>query len=722
MRRLVAALILLLAACQISVAQTYSDTTLYNFPTNIYGDFSGPFSLLPSSLIQASDGNLYGTTIAGGSNYMGSIFRVAPDGVVTTVYTAPGQSGMVSPAQLVVAGDGNLYGITASPANLYQFYNNTQPGSVFRMTPSGEVTILYTFCSQGGFNCTDGAIPVSLILGSDGNLYGTTMGLNPAFLPGAGGTIFRITLSGTLTTLYALCVPRSGFEPVCAQAQYANTIVQASDGNFYGAAYSANFLPGLIYEFTASGEFKTLHSFCSQGGSACTDGEEGNGLIQASPDALYGTAAMGGANGDGVAFKISQAGGYQKLYDFCSDGGTSCTDGGTPVGFFQASDGNLADVTSYGGYLNSGGGSSGTVGYLTLSGAQKTALDFCLTNCNDGAVPSTPPMQAADGNFYGTTQQGGVNGTGTIYRLAVSPALPPPIQVTVTPATVAKGDPAMLQWSVPNAYSLTQQQCYAFIDPSIPGDASYGGNWTGKQAGTLAKGVLSGSATVTPTGAGTFTYALTCGGTISGFATLTVPGATSATSFSLTPTTVPIGQPITGSVSVTGTGSGVRPTGNVTFYSGNDALGTVRLNSSGTATITASTAPYAPGAYTVIAKYSGDTVYDPSTSSPVTVTVDPIYATSTALTESATTVTPPQTCTFTATVTRNSGSGAPTGAVEFFNSNTPLGSRPLNSSGVATFTASSQGVPAGQYSIIAQYSGDDGDTGSTSNEVGITVK
>jgi uncharacterized repeat protein (TIGR03803 family) len=711
MRRFLPLLILALAACHVSVAQTYSETTFYSFGPPYDPPFTGSF--LPGNLIQASDGNLYGTTLLGGAYYDGSIFKVTRDGAVHDLYDAGSGINVPSPFAIIEAGDGNFYGLSVPEVGqvLYGFF----PGAVFKMTPSGDVTIVYNFCSQGGNACTDGATPVSLILGSDGNLYGTTMGLNPDFSGSlnAGGTIFKLTLSGTLTTLYSFCTIESNNLPYCPQANHASTIVEASDGNFYGAAVSNNGLPGLLYEMTASGELQTLYTFCSQGGSACTDGTQPNALIQASPDALYGTTQTGGATGNGVAFQLSHAGGYQKLHDFCSEGGTSCTDGGTPAGFFQATDGNLYDVTSYGGFLNSGGGSNGTVGYLTTSGAQTPVFDFCLTNCTDGALPNTPPIQASDGNFYGTTQQGGVNFTGVIYRLAVSPSLPAPVQITVTPAAIAKGASATLQWRVPNAWSMTQQQCYAFINPGIPGDASYGGDWTGKQAGTLANGVLSGSTTITPTGAGTFTYALTCGGNISGLAKLTVEGDASATSFSLSPTTLFVGQSITATVAVTG--DGVTPTGTVTLYDGDTVLDTLTLDGSGMATYTTSTGQYRAGSYNITAKYSGDPVYNASKSSPVAVTLEPLYATTNVLTASPLTIQPPASCTFTATVTRK--------FIEGYGHNPVLlGTSILNGSGVATLTLSSQGVQASGYQITAIYSGDAADTASTSNPVNVTVR
>lgn len=724
MRRILLLLVLLLAACHVSLAQSYTESVLYSFDQTQYDFFP---NLDANGLMQASDGNFYGTTSGGGLASSGSIFKMTPDGIVTTIYNFYNQGGPFNfSSALIEAGDGNLYGFSPLGST-----NPTYGGTVFRITPSGNLTVIYNFCSEGGENCTDGGSPTSLILGSDGNLYGTASGvLGGGQIIEGSGTIFRLTLSGTLTTLYSFCTYSSNNNPICPQGTYANTILEATDGNFYGSAFGASGKPTFLYEFTTTGEFKTLYTFCSQGGSKCTDGNQANGLIQATPDALYGTTLYGGSTGNGVAFKLSHAGGYQKLYDFCSVGTSPCTDGSTPAGFFQATDGKLYEVTSFGGIdgTNPYGtmGSNGTVGYLTLSGKATVLYDFCTADiCDDGAIPATPPIQGSDGNFFGTTQEGGFDSdAGVIYELAVSPSLPPPVQLTITPAAITKGASATLQWSVPNAYSMTQQQCYAFINPGIPGDASYGGEWTGKQAGTLANGVFSGSTTITPTGAGTFTYALTCGGNISGFATLTVEGETSAASFSLSPTTLYVGQPIT--VTVTVTGAGITPTGTVTFYSGSNALQTVPLDGSGAATTTDSTGQFAAGTYNIVAKYSGDSNYNPSKSAPVTVTLEARYATTMALTASPLTIPPGQPCTFTATVTRNSGSGTPTGKVGFFvnldSTPTLLGISKLTSSGVATLTVSSQGANPGGYSITATYYGDVSDTASTSSPVNVTLQ
>jgi len=139
-------------------------------------------------LIQGLDGNLYSTTSGAGS-HAGEVFRITPEGKLTTMHKLAGQS----KAGLLLATDGDFYGTT-------QLGGAKRVGSIFRVTPDRKLTKLYTFCQESG--CTDGTEPIAaLIQATDGNLYGTTTG-------GAAndhGTIFRMTLDGQLTTLHNFC-------------------------------------------------------------------------------------------------------------------------------------------------------------------------------------------------------------------------------------------------------------------------------------------------------------------------------------------------------------------------------------------------------------------------------------------------------------------------------------------------------------------------------------
>jgi len=348
------------------------------------------------------------------------------------------------PGPVVQGSDGNLYGVTTTGGATV---NNplcapTGCGTVFKITPTGALTTLYSFCSQP--NCADGGYPPSgLVLGADGNFYGITgFGGTGAgcYAVGVCGTAFKITPSGTLTTLHNWCS-----QPNCADGFYgffpdANTLVQATDGNFYGTTDfgGANgFFAGTFFKLTPSGSLTTLYSFCSQ--PNCTDGALPVGLTQASDGNFYGTALNGGASGDGTVFKFSPSrtgGTLTTLYSFCSQGGLGgCTDGAIPFApLIQAADGNFYGTTTFdGANVNSASCAAqksecGTVFKITPSGTLTTLYSFCSqANCTDGANPNFPLVQATDGNFYGSTASGGVAsctstyygtpGCGTVYKL-----------------------------------------------------------------------------------------------------------------------------------------------------------------------------------------------------------------------------------------------------------------------------------------------------------------
>ena len=174
-------------------------TTLYSFCSQP-GCVDGNYSQAP--LVQASNGNFYGTTTAGGASNVGTVFEITAAAQFTTLYSFCSQPNCTDgshpyAAGLVQASNGNLYGTTSEGGA-------SVAGTVFEITPAGQLTTLYSFCSQPG--CTDGALPYSgVIQGTDGNLYGTTFGGGTS----GEGTVFEITPAGQLTTLYMFC-PQPG--------------------------------------------------------------------------------------------------------------------------------------------------------------------------------------------------------------------------------------------------------------------------------------------------------------------------------------------------------------------------------------------------------------------------------------------------------------------------------------------------------------------------------
>ena len=272
-------------------AQNVFFTTLANFDGANGAGLSGP-------LVLASDGNFYGTANGGGSYSEGTVFKITPSGVLTSVYSFCAQTGCPDgngPLGGVVRGtDGNLYGVT-------QYGGSYDNGTVFKITATGTLTTLYSFCAQAG--CTDGSQPLAgLVQATDGNFYGTTEGggTNYNCEPGCG-TVFTITSSGAFTTLYDFSGP-DGFSP------YAG-LVLGSDGNFYGVTQSGGSSSwcnsygvsgcGTVFTMTPGGMLTTLHSF------DLTDGAgPSSALVQVRNGALYGTTNGGGADGDGTVFRI----------------------------------------------------------------------------------------------------------------------------------------------------------------------------------------------------------------------------------------------------------------------------------------------------------------------------------------------------------------------------------------------------------------------------------
>jgi len=320
-------------------------TTLHSFCSlALCSDGANPYA----PLVQAANGDLYGTTAAGGMCAEGTVFKISLHGALTTLYCfcslANCADGSVPYAGLVQATDGDLYGTTLSDGA-------HSGGTVFRITPAGTLTTLYSFCSLA--NCADGEGPqAGLLEASNRELYGTTArgGAN------LGGTIFQIAPSGTLTTLYTFCSLAN-----CSDGELPyGTLMQAADGELYGTTSGGGADgAGTVFRITPSGTLTTLYSFCSL--EHCADGRDPHaGLIQATDGNLYGATVAGGTNVGGTLFQITPSGTLTTLYRFCSQG-YPCPDGKYPAGLVQATNGNL-----YGTTIDGGANLAGTVFGLSL--------------------------------------------------------------------------------------------------------------------------------------------------------------------------------------------------------------------------------------------------------------------------------------------------------------------------------------------------------------------
>ena len=400
-------------------AQTF--TTLYSFD-RIDGAYP------QAALVQGTDGNFYGTTeTPGGANGGGTVFKITPGGTLTTLYSFCAQgvrcADGYNPSGLVQAPNGDFYGTTSEGG---ASTNCAGCGTFFQMAPSGTLTTIYNFCPQSG--CYDGEGPGGLVRTANGDFYGTTYGGGTY----GYGTIFKITPGGTLTTLYSFC-SQGG----CTDgASPEEGLVEGANGDFYGTTYGGGtYGYGTIFKISPSGALTTLYSFCSQSG--CPDGYSPSGLVQAANGYFYGITQEGGANcvqhtpfGCGTVFKISPSGALTTLIRFCSESG--CTNGGLPSAtLVQATDGNLYGTTGdYGGR-----GAGGTIFKITPSGTLTTLYRFCSqVGCPDGQQPVAALVQGTNGDFYGTAGRSGAYGYGTVFSL--SEGLGPFVELQTTSGRV----------------------------------------------------------------------------------------------------------------------------------------------------------------------------------------------------------------------------------------------------------------------------------------------
>jgi uncharacterized repeat protein (TIGR03803 family) len=348
-------------------------TTLVDFGTDMGGYPQG-------SLIQAADGFFYGTTGAGGTSGDGTVFRYTSTGTLTTWANFNPTNGKGPTAGLIQATDGNFYGTTQ--------YGGSGSGSILKMTPDGSLSDLGDFSADPslGYN------PLGpIVQGADGNFYGTTSGGGVSY----GGTVFKFTSTGTLTTFYAFPTFSS------TEGAYPSAgVILGSDGNFYGTTKSGGVdNSGTAFELTPGGTLTTLISFGAYTAPV-------TGLIQGKDGAFYGTFDFGfNDNEYGSVFRLASGGSLTSLGEF------NGLNGQTPLGnLIQGNDGSFYGTTSLSG---PGASAAGTLFQVTPDGDLTT--EFTFTGLN-GSTPQAGLLQAADGDFYGTTSYGGMANSGTVFR------------------------------------------------------------------------------------------------------------------------------------------------------------------------------------------------------------------------------------------------------------------------------------------------------------------
>ncbi len=480
-------------------AQTYSIVHVFGngTPTN-----DGQNPCVP--LITGLNGNFYGMTTQGGTADHGTVFMMTPQGVVTILHSF--EDGSVTndgfnPSTLMQTPDGTLWGTTTQGGTSYP-----SVGAVFKITTQGVYSIVHAF--QG---TSDGSDPSGMVLGTDGNFYGTsTFGQTN----GGHGVFWKMTPQGVLTGIYTFQANGStdGSGP-------SGGLVEGTDGNFYGITFSGlgeTLVGGMIYSMTPAGVRTIIHGF------ADGTGRPAGGLMAASDGNMYGMTAIGGTYNDGTVFKLASQSVFSTLYNF----GTNAVDGADPVGnVILASDGNLYGVTEEI-YSNGAKGGGGLVFQLNPQGQMTVAYNFDSFVANDGTQPTTGLTQGPDGNLYGTTYYGGSrNDDGTIYEEAITASAPPPVITGLLTRSGAVGtafpEYQIIASNSPQSYAATGLPPGLSIDTSL--------------------GVITG----TPTAGGTFPVTISAtnspGGTTTATLTITVTGP-------LGPPTIVNGPPPSGAL------------------------------------------------------------------------------------------------------------------------------------------------------------------------------
>ena len=374
------------------------ETVLHTFMGDDYG--GNPYA----GVVRDSAGNLYGTTLQGGTVGMGVVYKLDTTGHETVLHTFTGQAGGGSPSGVILDPAGNLYG-TATLGGAYR------QGLVFKLDTAGSYSVLYSFTGTAEY----GSGPSGVILDPAGNLYGTTKSDGPA----NGGAVYKLDTAGNYTVLYGFPELADGRGPEAG-------VILDPAGNFYGTAvYGGPTKGGVVYKLDAAGQETLLHSFPTWALGI----DPGTGVIRDSDGTLYGTTAFGGTGGylpndilpaHGTVYKLEAAGHYLVLHTF------SGTDGSDPwASPVRDTAGNLYGVTAYGGNTTCTTYPAGCGVVYKVDAAGNFSVLYNFPGGADGALPTGLTLDPA-GNFYGTAKLGGVaggcdgtdfNGCGLVYKL-----------------------------------------------------------------------------------------------------------------------------------------------------------------------------------------------------------------------------------------------------------------------------------------------------------------
>ena len=435
---------LILASASFVEAQTIQTLCSFNATNGYYPN---------AALTLGNDGNFYGTTEGGGSYGNGTVFKMTANGTLTTLVSFFYTNGANPYAGLTLGNDGSFYGTTGEGGITNSMYRGGA-GTVFRVTPGGALTTLVSFATNNGVSAS------ALTLGNDGSFYGTTaFGGYTNLNSGNGyGTVFKMATNGTLTTLASFS-NTNGAQP--------SALTLGNDGNFYGTTFQGGTKNwGTVFRISTNGALTKLVDFNLYNGAqpeaALTLGNDGN---------FYGTTFSRA----GTVFRVTPGGALTTLVSF------SGTDGAGPqAALTLGNDGSFYGTTGEGGITNlNGGWGYGTVFKISTNGTLTSLYSF--TGGNDGATPVAGLVQGNDGNFYGTTSNGGITnsifkgGMGTVFRLLLRPL------ITVQPQSQTNNAGATETFFV----SATSLQPIGYQWQKSGTNLVDGGNISGATASTL---------------------------------------------------------------------------------------------------------------------------------------------------------------------------------------------------------------------------------------------
>jgi uncharacterized repeat protein (TIGR03803 family) len=368
------------------------ETDLYTFT----GENDGGFQ--PNGGLLLTDQGIYGTTVDGGKNKAGVVYRFDSSGHFSVVYDFLGGNNGGSPLTgLVRDGHGNMYVGTGGGNGRC----GGGCGTVFKLNPSGQGSVLHSF------DINDGWGPVGIVVDPAGNVYGATEDGGAT----DGGALFKIDPAGDEKLLFSFPNGTFGIDPASGVIAGGNRYLYGTT-NYGGTGGGGLGRWGVVYSISPTGAYNVLYGFSGQ-----ADGGQPGALIADSVGNLYGTAYYGGVFGYGAVFRVDLLGNETVLYSFKGTG-----DGAQPLGAGLAMDalGNLYGTTLSGAVGPCLSGRCGVVFKLAPDGSETVLHNF--TGGADGLTASSAPVLVAQGddaqgNLYGTTLDGGAYNQGLIYKI-----------------------------------------------------------------------------------------------------------------------------------------------------------------------------------------------------------------------------------------------------------------------------------------------------------------